>query len=150
MQRTRYGIVLALAAILGGCAVPGTIERPPPGKPAEFHMPPEHVPPLGQCRIWFAELPPEWQPPAMPCARAHELAQRHGGRVVKAISPRSLRDGRTLGFLRFEEGVQEIFAVQVLPGVRFPEMLEWNDDRLKHSYVLPDDALRDVPEALRE
>ena len=55
-----------------------------------------------------------------------------------------------LGFLRFEEGVQEIFAVQVLPGVRFPEMLEWNDDRLKHSYVLPDAALRDVPEALRE
>jgi hypothetical protein len=97
MQRTRIGIALALAAILGGCAVPGTIERPPPAKPAEFHMPPEHVPPLGQCRIWYAELPPEWQPPAMPCARAHELAQKHGGRVVKAISPRSLRDGRTLG-----------------------------------------------------
>jgi hypothetical protein len=45
--------------------------------------------------------------------------------------------------------VQEIFAVQVLPGVRFPEMLEWNDERLKHSYVLPDEALSEVPEALR-
>ena len=61
-----------------------------------------------------------------------------------------LRDGRVLGFLRFEEGVQEIFAVQVLPGVRFPEMLEWNDDRLKHSYVLPDEALAAVPETMRE
>jgi uncharacterized protein (TIGR03032 family) len=60
-----------------------------------------------------------------------------------------IRDGRTLGFLRFEEGVQEIFAVQALPA-RFPEMLEWDDDRLKHSYVLPDEALREVPEALRE
>ncbi len=61
-----------------------------------------------------------------------------------------LRDGRVLGFLRFEEGVQEIFAVQVLPGVRFPEMLEWNDERLKHSYVLPDDALAEVPVQMRE
>ena len=61
-----------------------------------------------------------------------------------------LRDGRVLGFLRFEEGVQEIFAVQVLPGARFPEMLEWNDERLKHSYVLPDDALAEVPEEMRE
>ncbi|MEM7734736.1 MAG: TIGR03032 family protein [Deinococcota bacterium] len=45
-----------------------------------------------------------------------------------------------LGFLRFEEGVQEIFAVQVLPS-RFPEMLEWQDPLLMTSYVLPDDAL---------
>ncbi|HRQ15102.1 MAG TPA: TIGR03032 family protein [Promineifilum sp.] len=61
-----------------------------------------------------------------------------------------LRDGRVLGFLRFEEGVQEIFAVQVLPGVRFPDMLEWNDERLKNSYVLPDDALAEVPSEMRE
>jgi hypothetical protein len=47
----------------------------------------------------------------------------------------------TVGFLRFEAGVQEIFAVQVLPGIRFPELLEWNDERLAHSYVLPDEAL---------
>ena len=60
-----------------------------------------------------------------------------------------IRDGRTLGFLRFEEGVQEIFAVQVLPA-RFPEMLEWGDERLKHSYVLPDEALAAVPEAIRD
>jgi hypothetical protein len=47
--------------------------------------------------------------------------------------------------LRFEEGVQEIFAVQVLRGVRFPEIMEWGDKRLSHSYVLPDEALADVP-----
>ena len=38
--------------------------------------------------------------------------------------------GQTIGFLRFEAGVQEIFAVQILPGMRFPELLEWNDTRL--------------------
>ena len=90
-------------------------------------------------------------------SQVRESATFSGIPLVERLTERTcgiwvidLRDGRTLGFLRFEEGVQEIFAVQVLPGVRFPEMLEWNDDRLKHSYVLPDDALRDVPEALRE
>jgi hypothetical protein len=37
----------------------------------------------------------------------------------------------------------------VLPA-RFPEMLEWEDDRLKVSYVLPDEALSQVPETLRD
>ena len=60
-----------------------------------------------------------------------------------------VRDGRVLGFLRFEQGVQEIFAVEVLANSRFPEMLEWGDDRLRHSYVLPDDALAQVPEEIR-
>jgi len=52
--------------------------------------------------------------------------------------------GRTLGFLRFEAGVREIFAVQVLAGRRFPEMLEWGDEHIHQAYVLPDDALADV------
>jgi hypothetical protein len=60
-----------------------------------------------------------------------------------------LRTGQTVAVLRFEEGVQEIFAVKVLPA-RFPEMLEWGDERLKTSYVLPDDALAAVPEPLRQ
>src|SRR5262249_18441239 len=40
--------------------------------------------------------------------------------------------------------VQEIFAVQVLPGVRFPEVMQWNDERIGRNYVLPDAALADV------
>ena len=55
-----------------------------------------------------------------------------------------IESGETLGFLRFEAGVQEIFAVQVLAGIRFPELLEWNDERLANSYVLPDEALAEV------
>jgi uncharacterized protein (TIGR03032 family) len=65
-----------------------------------------------------------------------------------------IESGETLGFLRFEAGVQEIFAVQVLPGMRFPEILEWDDERLAHSYVLPDEALAQVklpsPEELEQ
>jgi uncharacterized protein (TIGR03032 family) len=55
-----------------------------------------------------------------------------------------LETGVTVGFLRFEAGVQEIFAVQVLQGVRFPEMLEWPDTRLSDTYVLPEAALAEV------
>jgi len=34
--------------------------------------------------------------------------------------------------------------VQVLRGLRLPEVLEWHDERLAHSYVLPDAALKEV------
>jgi hypothetical protein len=56
----------------------------------------------------------------------------------------NIETGQTVGFLRFEAGVQEIFAVQILRGMKFPELLEWTDERLGSSYVLPDKALADV------
>jgi len=59
----------------------------------------------------------------------------------------NIQTGETVAFLRFESGVQEIFAVQILPA-RFPEMLEWNDRLLMTSYVVPDKDLADVPPAM--
>ena len=59
-----------------------------------------------------------------------------------------IRNGATAAFLRFEGGVQEIFAVQAIPA-RFPEMLNWGDKLMNTSYVLPDEAMRDVPESIR-
>lgn len=56
-----------------------------------------------------------------------------------------IRSGQTVAFLRFEDAVQEVFAVQVLPAIRFPELLVEGDERIGSSYVLPDDALRLVP-----
>jgi hypothetical protein len=94
-RQPRWLLPAAAAAILSACGLPGM--RPGPAQQTEIHVPPDAMPPLGQCRIWYDELPPEWQPPAMPCARAHDLAQKHGGRVVKAISPKSFQDGRALG-----------------------------------------------------
>lgn len=55
-----------------------------------------------------------------------------------------IRNGQTIGFLRFEEGVQEIFAVHALTGIRFPDVLTDDDEWLANSFVLPDDALKDV------
>jgi uncharacterized protein (TIGR03032 family) len=56
-----------------------------------------------------------------------------------------LETGQTIGFVRFEAGVQEIFAVQVLHDICFPEVLDWGDAHLSHSYMLSDEALADVP-----
>lgn len=84
-------------------------------------------------------------------SQVRESAVFSGIPLVKRLKERTcgvwvvhIETGETLGFLRFEAGVQEIFAVQALPGVRFPEMLEWGDHQLSHSYVLPDEALAEV------
>ena len=52
--------------------------------------------------------------------------------------------GETIAFLRFEAGVQEIFSVAVLPNIRFPEIIEWDENLLANSYVLPDEALAET------
>jgi uncharacterized protein (TIGR03032 family) len=56
-----------------------------------------------------------------------------------------LETGQVIAFLKFEEAVQEIFAVQVLPGIRFPEIIDHEDLYLQTSYILPDTALAEVP-----
>ena len=61
----------------------------------------------------------------------------------------NIHTGQTVAFLRFEEAVQEIFAVQVLRGIRFPDILEWEDERLAVSYALPDEALKEVAQPLK-
>jgi uncharacterized protein (TIGR03032 family) len=48
-----------------------------------------------------------------------------------------LRTGQIAGFLRFEDLVQEIFDVALLPGKRFPEIAEPAGSITDHTYVLP-------------
>jgi hypothetical protein len=45
--------------------------------------------------------------------------------------------------------VQEIFAVTVLPGRRWPELINDDETLLANSFVVPDAALADVPAELR-
>jgi hypothetical protein len=60
-----------------------------------------------------------------------------------------LSTGRTVAFLQFEDAVQEIFAVQVLPQVRFPDLINDDPRILSDSFVLPDEALNQLPDSLR-
>ena len=61
----------------------------------------------------------------------------------------NIHTGETVAFLKFEDAVQEIFAVEVLPGMRYPDVITDNKELLASSFVLPDDALADVPESMR-
>ena len=54
--------------------------------------------------------------------------------------------GETVAFLRFEDAVREIFAVRVLPNISFPEVIDWDEKLIASSYILPDEALIDVPQ----
>lgn len=55
-----------------------------------------------------------------------------------------VRDGSTVGFLRFEGIVQEIFDVQVLAGTTWPELAEAGSELTGSSFVLPESAMADV------
>ena len=57
--------------------------------------------------------------------------------------------GQTVAFLKFEDALQEVFAVQILPGRRFPDLLNDDKERLSNSFVLPDDAFEAVPGPFR-
>jgi uncharacterized protein (TIGR03032 family) len=72
------------------------------------------------------------------------LAERNCGVWVVDV-----RTGQTVAFLRFEDAVQEVFAVQVLAGQRYPEIAPDDHALLADSYDLPSAALRDVPPLLR-
>jgi hypothetical protein len=48
-----------------------------------------------------------------------------------------LATGRTLAFLQFQAGVQEVFAVQVLPGRTFPELITDDPAAIGNSFLLP-------------
>lgn len=53
--------LLALAACASGHGYP-----PHHAAPA---IPPGHMPPPGECRIWYPDLPPGQQPPPGPCGQ---------------------------------------------------------------------------------
>jgi uncharacterized protein (TIGR03032 family) len=57
-----------------------------------------------------------------------------------------LRSGQVAAFVRFEDQLQEIFGVQVLPGIRYPELLnDGKHELVADSFVLSDEALREAP-----
>ena len=61
----------------------------------------------------------------------------------------NIETGETLGFCKFEDGVQEIFAVEVIPNMRFPDLVNHDPQIVGASYVLGNEALMQVPEHLR-
>jgi uncharacterized protein (TIGR03032 family) len=74
-----------------------------------------------------------------------EMPQDERACGVWAVDTRS---GKIAGFVKFTEGVQEIFAVQALSGLCWPDVIT-EGVPLSETFELPDEALRQVPAALR-
>lgn len=61
----------------------------------------------------------------------------------------NIETGDTVAFVRFEDAVQEIFAVEVLIGICFPDLINDDQKLIGGSYVLSEHALSLVPEELQ-
>jgi uncharacterized protein (TIGR03032 family) len=48
-----------------------------------------------------------------------------------------LRGGRMIALLEFQTTVEEIFDVQLLPGLRFPEVIGFQQETIQHTFVVP-------------
>jgi uncharacterized protein (TIGR03032 family) len=91
-------------------------------------------------------------------SQVRESAVFSGIPITQRLSPEErtcgvcvvdLSRGEPIALLRFEEGVQEVFAVQLLHGRRYPELISDDAKLLENSFVVPDSALSDVPAELR-
>jgi hypothetical protein len=47
------------------------------------------------------------------------------------------RAGQVIALLEFQTAVEAIFDVQLLPGLRFPEMIGFQKDAIHHTFVVP-------------
>ena len=48
-----------------------------------------------------------------------------------------LRTGQSIALLEFQTAVEEIFDVQLLPGLKFPEVLGFQKETLHHTFIIP-------------
>ena len=56
----------------------------------------------------------------------------------------NIENGETIAIPEIRRAVQEIFAVQTLPGILFPEIIDETNEVAHTTYVLPDDAYKEV------
>jgi hypothetical protein len=63
-----FGLLLLT---LSGCAMEGGVyDRSGPQQ--NIHIPPGHMPPPGECRIWYPDRPPGQQPPSGHCSELRD------------------------------------------------------------------------------
>jgi len=56
----------------------------------------------------------------------------------------NIQTGQVVAYVKFEEALQEIFAVQILSGINSPDLVNDDLEMIHSSYELPDDAMKHV------
>src|SRR5437660_3782235 len=64
------------------------------------------------------------------------LAQRRE-QLKCGVAVLDLRSGQSIALLEFQTAVEEIFDVQLLPGLRFPEVIGFQHETIQHTFVVP-------------
>jgi hypothetical protein len=57
-----------------------------------------------------------------------------------------LRTGQCIALLEFQTAVEEIFDVQLLPGLRFPELVGFQKEAVQHTFIIPPEK-RSLPQS---
>ena len=89
-RRTEAAVMLALFGMVmaGAAGTAGAQER---GRGTQG-IPAGHLPPPGECRVWYDDRPPGQQLPPTSCGNARATVARSGGRVIYGDAGR--RNGR--------------------------------------------------------
>jgi uncharacterized protein (TIGR03032 family) len=69
------------------------------------------------------------------------LAERRDA-LKCGVAAVDLRSGRVIAFLEFRTAVEEIFDVQVLAGLRFPEVVGFQKEAVQHTFIIPPESVR--------
>ena len=70
------------------------------------------------------------------------IAQRRD-ELKCGVASVDLESSRLLALLEFQTAVEEIFDIQLLPGIRFPEIVGFQMETLNHCYIVPLESGRD-------
>jgi hypothetical protein len=76
-------------------------------------------------------------------AQFPESERRSGVAVVDT------KEAKIAGFPKFQKDVHEVFAVCILPRAVSPDAINHEPELIRQSYVLPDEALAEVPSDFR-
>ncbi len=76
------------------------------------------------------------------------IAERDLGERTCGVWVVNIDSGETVAFVKFEDAVQEIFAIEIL-AARYPELVNDDRDLLAGSFELPDQTLAEVPHNFR-
>jgi uncharacterized protein (TIGR03032 family) len=69
------------------------------------------------------------------------LAQRRE-QLKCGVAVVDLRSGQVMALLEFQTAVEEIFDVQLLPRLRFPEVIGFHQETIQHTFVVPPQLAR--------
>ena len=59
------------------------------------------------------------------------------GELKCGVAVVDLRRGEVVALLEFQTAVEEIFDVQLLPGLRFPEVIGFQQETIHHTFIVP-------------